>query len=108
MATIREVITSTLQRYHIELSEAELDAKLILQGLNPTDAFNPSADRPMKLAIVSVIPELLLAPDVQEGDYAVKFDRNAIMRYYSLLCQELGVEDKLNPKPKIRNRSRRW
>ena len=108
MATIRETISDTLARYNIELSEAEIDSKLIEQGLVPTDPFTAEASRPVKLAIVGVIPELLLMPDVTEGGYSVKYDKGALMRYYALLCSELGIPDKINPQPKIRSKSCIW
>ncbi len=108
MATIRETISATLSRYNIELSEAEIDAKLIDQDLTPTDPYSASASRSINLAIVSVIPELLLAPDITEGGYSIKFDRGAVMKFYSWLCSELGLEDKLNPQPKIRDKSSMW
>lgn len=108
MATIRETITSKLRRYNIELTEAEIDAELIAQGLTPEDEFSVSADKQIKLALVRMIPELLLSPDIQEGDLSIRFDRQAIMKYYSYLCKELGVPDKLNSKPTIRSKSNYW
>lgn len=108
MATIRETITAKLARYNIDLSEAELDAAIVDQGLVPTDEYSASASHKTKLVIVEVIPGLLVVPDVTEGGYSVKFDRAGIMAYYRLICSELGIPDKLNPQPRIRSKAHLW
>jgi hypothetical protein len=109
MATIREYLKATLTRYNIDLSDAEVDAALIDQGLNPVNQYTADASRPTKLAIVEIIPGLLLSPDITEGGYAVKWDRGAVKAYYSLLCSQLGKPDLLSPaQPKIRSKSNLW
>ncbi|WP_426291978.1 DUF6706 family protein [Dyadobacter endophyticus] len=108
MATIREFIQAKLSRYNIDLSEAELDAAIQDQALTPSDPYAPEASKPTLKVIASVIPELLLAPDVSEGGYSIKFDRAAVTAYYSWLCGELGIPDKLNPQPKIRSKAHLW
>jgi hypothetical protein len=108
MATIRGYISAKLERYHIDLSDAELDAILADNNLVGTDTYSSAASTSVKLAFVKCIPELLLQPDIAEGGFSRKFDKAAIMTYYSMLCKELGVEDQLNPKPKLKNASNRW
>lgn len=108
MATIQEITQARLSRYNIELSEVEIVGKLIDQGLIPTDAYTATASKHIDMVFVSVIPELLLAPDITEGGYSQKYDKAAIMAYYSLLCSQLGIPNKLNPQPKIRNKSHLW
>ena len=108
MATIREYIKSKLERYNIELTEAELDALLADNDLVGPDTYSSSASRAVKLAIVKCIPELLVQPDITEGGFSRKFDKAAIISYYSMLCKELGVEDQLSPKPTLKNASNRW
>lgn len=108
MATIREYIQAKLDRYNIELSEAEIDAILAYNDLVGPDTYSSSASRAVKLAIVKCIPELLLQPDITEGGFSRKFDKAAVIAYYSMLCKELGVEDQLTPKPNLKNISNRW
>lgn len=108
MATIREYIQAKLERYNIDLPEAELDALLIDSDLVGTDPYSTAAAKPIKLAIVKCIPELLLQPDITEGGYSRKLDKDAVIAFYSLLCKELGVENQLTPKPTLKNISNRW
>lgn len=108
MATIREYLKATLIRYNIELTDAEVDAALIDQGLNPVNQYTADASRPTKLAIVEIIPGLLLSPDTTEGGYSVKWDRAAVKAYYSLLCAQLGKPDLLTVQPKIKSKSHLW
>ena len=108
MATIREFIQAKLSRYNIDLTEAELDAAITDQGLVSSDQYTSSASTSSLKVIASVIPELLLAPDITEGGYSIKFDRAAVTAYYKLLCAQLGIDDRLNPQPKIRSKSSIW
>ncbi|MCF2498397.1 DUF6706 family protein [Dyadobacter chenhuakuii] len=108
MATIREFIQAKLSRYNIDLTEAELDAAIIDQGLTPADQYASSASKSTLKVIASVIPELLLAPDITEGGYSIKYDKGAVTSYYRLLCAQLGIDDNLNPQPKIRSKSSLW
>lgn len=108
MATILEYIQAKLERYNIELTEAEIDAILADNELVGTDNYSSTVSTPIKLAIVKCIPELLLQPDITEGGFSRKFDKAAIISYYSMLCKELGVEDQLSPKPTLKNASNRW
>lgn len=108
MATIREFIQAKLSRYNIDLSEAELDAAIQDQALTPTDPYAPEASKPTLKVIASVIPELLLAPDITEGGFSIKYDKGAVSAYYNLLCSQLGIPNQLNPQPKIRSKSGIW
>jgi|SRR5215217_9701761 len=93
MATIQEYFEAKLLRYNIELSEVETEAALIEQGLDPTSYYTPGSTIQVKTAIVKILPELLLKPDITEGGYAEKWDKGAVKLFYSLLCAELGLPD---------------
>ena len=108
MATIQEVVESRLKRYYIELDAVGLDEMLANAGLVAADNYTSSHDVIIKTAFVSIIPELLLRPDITESGYSEKFDRTAIVTFYSMLCKELRLPDKLNVQPKTRNKSNKW
>lgn len=108
MATIQEYFVAKLSRYNIELNDAEIQAALLDEGLVPSDEYTPGSAVAIKTAIVKLIPELLLKPDITEGGYSEKWDKGALKLFYSLLCKELGLPDILaDPKPSL-TFIRRW
>lgn len=46
--------------------------------------------------------------NVSEGGYSISWNIEAVKLYYNALCNELGVENVLVGRPKIRNRSNVW
>ena len=108
MATIQEYIQAKLIRYRIALSDVEISALIIDQGLNPIDEYTLENSTSAKTVIVRVVPELLLRPDITEGGYSEKWDRDGILAYYSLLCKEIGLVDELNAVPTLKNVSYLW
>lgn len=94
--TVAQYVNAKLARFRVPMSDDELQVLLEEHGLNATDMFTPILGTAVKTAIVSVIPELLIAPSISQGDYSIKFDVAGIKAYYSLLCRELGLPDLVN------------
>ena len=101
---VREYISSKYQSYGIKLSEADLldmaqDAKVEL-----SDEVTQSNSTPIKVAIVSFIPTLLLrATSINESGFSMSWNIDGIKAYYSMMCKQLGIKDELNDnKPKIK------
>lgn len=46
--------------------------------------------------------------NVSEGGYSVSWNLEAIKLYYNALCSELGLENVLLSRPKIRDKSNVW
>jgi hypothetical protein len=46
--------------------------------------------------------------NVSEGGYSVSWNMDAVKMYYNALCHELGKDNVLATRPKIRNRSNMW
>lgn len=46
--------------------------------------------------------------NVQEGGYSISWNMEAVKIYYNALCNELGLENVLFGRPKVRNRSNSW
>lgn len=99
---VREYISSKYQSYGINLSEADLldmaqDAKVEL-----SDEVTQSNSTPIKVAIVSFIPTLLLrATSINESGFSMSWNIDGIKAYYSMMCKQLGIKDELDNKPKI-------
>lgn len=46
--------------------------------------------------------------NVSEGGYSVSWNMDAVKLYYNALCSELGAENVLLARPKVRSRSHLW
>lgn len=46
--------------------------------------------------------------NVTEGGYSISWNIEAVKLFYNALCSELGLENVLFTRPKIRNRSNLW
>lgn len=46
--------------------------------------------------------------NVSEGGYSISWNMEAVKLYYNALCNELGLENVLFARPKIRNKSNLW
>jgi len=78
-------------------------------GLVAADTYTSFHNVIIKTAFVSIIPELLLRPDITEGGYSEKYDKGAIKTFYSMLCGELGLVDVFAvSQPVVRNMSNSW
>lgn len=73
------------------------DAKVEL-----SDEVTQSNSTPIKVAIVSFIPTLLLrATSINESGFSMSWNIDGIKAYYSMMCKQLGIKDELDNKPKI-------
>lgn len=106
--TTRDYLSANISGFVSYLPPAIIDGALVSVGADPDANFTQSDRQKVDLALLEIIPKLLLTPDVTEGGYSVKYDRNAISQYYRFLCEKLGVENKLERKPTIRDASDLW
>lgn len=105
---IKEYIKSKFQQFGITLSDADLvDISL---SVDLGEELSKENRNSVYLALVkTVIPQLLLrAKSVSENGFAISWDNNALLKYYSWLCNELGIEDTLSRISKISNGTNRW
>lgn len=112
MATIREYVDGKLARVGLEIEDVELTVLMDLRGVDDSTQCDDAASLAIaKRIIVDAIPELLLLPDVQEGGMSIKRNPAAIKAYYALLCNELGIDNKLDPPaatPTVKDKSNLW
>ncbi|MBA4852074.1 DUF6706 family protein [Emticicia sp. BO119] len=105
---IADYIKSKLSKFNITLDDNELEGLLLKNSIAPDEVYEASNTQKADIALHSYIPELLALPDISEGGFSIKFDRQGILAYYKILCSDLGLEDKtISKQPKIRNMSRR-
>ena len=104
MKTI-DFIQAKLASFNVELSDIEMAALLVDNGILESATYETKA---AKIALVGIIPEILLKPDITEGGFSIKYDKAAILKYYSMLCKELGLKNALVEQPKVVNKSNLW
>lgn len=101
MTTIGDYITNKLRQFELTVTADDITVA----------GFDPNADistTDPKKVMVMLIPDLLVTPDRTQGSTSVKYDRSAILKYYSWLCAQTGQEDTLTDKPKVRMRNDLW
>lgn len=100
--TVKAYITGKFQTFDIVLSEADLLD--ISMSVDVEEDFTKENRDTVFLALAkTVIPQLLLrAQSVSENGFSVSYNADALLKYYAWLCGELGIEDNLNRKPKVR------
>lgn len=108
--TIGNYIQAKLNRFHLSMGNDEIDVILSTDNLTSESEYIPSHDVIVKKALIAVIPELLLAPDLSQGDFSIKRNIAGVRAYYSLLCKELGMPDLLSPEVSydVNDRSDLW
>jgi hypothetical protein len=52
--------------------------------------------------------EILPVANISEGGFSLSWNMDALKMWYNALCKELGKENILGGKPKVRNRSNSW
>ncbi|MFB5946121.1 DUF6706 family protein [Albibacterium profundi] len=96
MATVGEFLKIKLSKFDVEVADTELELMFLESDTNLDTEITPEVMIETKKALVKFIPELLLVPEVSEGEFKIKFDRDGILAYYRILCKELGVDDGLS------------
>lgn len=89
--SIREYISQKLQAWNIMMSHL-MDIGL---DLNLDDEYTPEVSNSVGKAMVSIIEELMLAPNmsqVNENGFSVSWDYSRIGQYYMWLCRKYGVD----------------
>ena len=103
--TNREYLTKTLTGLNISEDDIEI---IILKGGLEADADVDT--RACDMAVYNRM-SIILKGDMQnvsEGGYSISWNLDAVKLYYYALCNELGKENVLVARPKIRNRSNIW
>jgi len=105
--TIKEYITSKFQTFGVNLSEADLVDISMIVNLDD-EATGDAIGKALKAMAIHVIPNLLLrAKSISENGFSITWDNEALLKYYSWLCEHLGINDILN-KSSVSDKSNMW
>ena len=103
--TNKEYLTKSLG--NLNVSDNDIDVILLKAGM---DADAPADVAGCDLAAYTRFSVILsgMTQNVSEGGYSVSWNMDAVKLWYNALCRELGKENVLEAKPKVRNRSIFW
>lgn len=100
--TVEEYITQKFQTFGIELSSADILDISIGSGLSVEAEVSVDNHAPVTVAMVKYIPNLLLrASSFTENKLSMSWDMNGVKTFYSMKCEEYGIEDTLSDKPTV-------
>lgn len=92
---------------NLNVSDTDIDVILLKAGM---DADAPSDVAACDLAAYKRVSVVLasMTQNVSEGGYSISWNMDGVKLWYNAICRELGKENVLEAKPKIRNRSNFW
>lgn len=103
--TNKEYLTKSLNGLNI--SDDDIDIILIKSSLEAGDIADVRACDIAVYNRMSVIFKSV-TQNVSEGGYSISWNMEAVKLFYNSLCNELGKDNVLFSRPKIRNRSNIW
>lgn len=103
--TNKEYITKSLNGLNI--SDDDIDI-IMLKG--SVDADTPADANACDMAVYHRMSAVIkgMTQNVSEGGYSISWNMEAVKLFYAALCNELGVENVLVNRPKVRDRSNFW
>ena len=93
--TIGEYIKEKFSLWSVELSDGLI--ALELSRLNLTSSVTISGETNLDLFFYNVIPDIISMPSsISEGGFSISYDKNALLKYYSMISKKLGKPDLLS------------
>ncbi len=103
--TNKQYLTKSLSGLNI--SEDDVDIILVKSALGADAIVDvDKCDRAIYNRMSIVLKGV--TQNVSEGGYSISWNMEAVKMYYNALCNELGLENVLFGRPKVRNRSNLW
>lgn len=100
--TVNDYIGQKFQTFGIQLSEADLLDMCLSANVSGWDEMTPENHAHVHVSIARFIPSLLLrATSVSESGFSFSWNVEGIKDYYSFLCGEYNLPNKLGSKIKI-------
>ena len=103
MSTIREYIRAEMEFNGMQCSDVLMDGTALaadLEGSSLDDSLTSANLLPARKVLALMIRRILAAPDVSEGSYSAKWDREKVSQLHATLCQETGLVNTLAPQVK--------
>lgn len=103
--TNRQYLAASLKGLNV--TDEDIDIIILKSGI---DADASADTKACDMAVYKRMSVMLAATaqNVSEGGYSISWNMEAVKMYYNALCNELGVENALVGRPKVRNRSNYW
>lgn len=103
--TNKEYLTKALNG--LNLSDDDIEIILVKGGIEPCDDVDC---KQCDMAVYNRFSVILKGTmqNVSEGGYSISWNMEAVKMYYNALCHELGKDNLLVTRPKIRDRSNMW
>jgi hypothetical protein len=103
--TNKEYLTKLLNGLNVV--EDDVDIILLKSGLDANAIADiPNADKAVYDRMSFILKGM--TQNISEGGYSISWNMEAVKLFYNSLCDELGLENVLVGRPKIRNRSNVW
>ncbi len=103
--TNKEYLTKSLNG--LSVSEDDIDIIILKSGLDADAVVDvPNADKAVYNRMSVILKGTM--QNVSEGGYSISWNMEAVKLFYASLCNELGLENVLVGRPKVRNRSNYW
>ncbi len=91
----------------LDVSEDDIDVILVKGEIDGNADVDVNAcDRAVYNRMSVILKSMLM--NVSEGGYSISWNMEAVKLYYSALCNELGKENVLEPKPVVYDGSDFW
>jgi hypothetical protein len=101
--TNKEALIAALQ---LTADDSTLEKALIDQEVTGSDTYVKDNATAIDQCAIEVLQGILSTPDVSEGGYSVKYDRDAVKARLSYLLDKNGLSNSLTPK--VKDASNRW
>ena len=103
--TNKQYLTKLLNGLNV--SEDDIDIIILKRGLDADAVANvQNADKAVYNRMSVVLKGA--TQNISEGGYSISWNMEAVKLFYNSICNELGLENVLVGRPKVRNRSNYW
>ena len=103
--TNKEYLIKRLSR--LSISEDDIDIILLEGDIDGTLTADIAACKKAVYSRMSVVLQGAMQ-NISEGGLSISWNMEAVKLFYAALCDELGLENVLVNRPKVRNRSNFW
>lgn len=92
---IGEYIKEKTSLWSVELSDGIIAAELARIELDPSEPI--SAETNLDKFFYNVIPDIILMPkSVSEGGFSITYDKDALIAYYKMMADKLGLPNQFS------------
>lgn len=104
---LKEYIQEQLRVVGVEIPDSLITAEM--KSLNADNVEVANNLYKAQEVIYSIIPIILIHPNsVSEGGYSISYDKESLLKYYSILAKRLGRDDLLNKEATVKDITDKW